>query len=408
MKRIYESLIHEYLNDFSAVVILGPRQCGKTTLLQTLPSDWRHFDLERERDYELIAHDPDLFFELNPRHVALDESQLLPSLFPALRVAIDAKRDEPGRFVITGSSSPELVQSVSESLAGRVAIIEMAPLSFAETRQQFTSVFFEACANAQLNGKSLVNELTVNTTIEAIHEYWWRGGYPEPWVKTSPRFHQTWAENYIKTYLDRDIAQLFPGLDRIRFRRFLSMLGSLSGTILNYSNLARALSVSQPTARDYMEIAHGTFVWRSIPAYTANPLKRTIKHPKGYLRDSGLLHKLLHLRDRDMLLAHPIMGASWEGMVIEEILRGLASRGIPFEAFHYRTSGGGEVDLVLEGDFGLLPIEIKHASSVRMQELQALNHFIEDQDCPLAMVINNAHQPIQYSDRILGIPFACL
>ncbi len=407
MKRQYEALIENYLRDFPCVVVLGPRQCGKTTLLGTLDAGWRRFDLERQSDFEVISRDPDLFLRLNPRHVAIDESQGLPALFPALRVAIDERRAEAGRYVITGSSSPELLKSVSESLAGRVAIVEMAPLTFAETRQTFDSAFFDALQAGRVAVDDLANALKPRATLAEIHAYWLRGGYPEPWLKSSPSFRKAWRENYVRTYLQRDVARLFPGLDHDRFRQFLNMLGNLSGTILNYSDVARTLAVSQPTARDYVEIAHGTFVWRRLPAHAGNPLKRAVKHPKGYLRDTGLLHQLLRIPDLDALLGHPAMGKSWEGLVIEEILRGLNGRGIAFEASHYRTAAGGEVDLVLEGDFGLIPIEIKHAQTVRTAELQALTHFIAEVKCAFGLIINNDERPRFYTERILGVPFAC-
>ncbi len=406
MKRIYEGLIKNYLAEFPCVVVLGPRQCGKTTLLGTLDSSWQRFDLERQSDFQVVSRDPDLFLRLNPQHIAIDESQVLPALFPALRVAIDANRHEPGRFVITGSSSPALMKSVSESLAGRVAIVEMAPLSFAETRPTFDSPFFDALRAGKIVASDLVNALRPHASLAEINQYWMQGGYPEPWQKTSPFFRKAWCENYVQTYLQRDVARLFPALDHDRFRQFLHMLGSLSGTILNYSDVARTLAVSQPTARDYVEIAHGTFVWRRLPAFAGNPLKRVVKHPKGYLRDTGLLHHLLHIADLNALQSHSAMGKSWEGLVIEEILRGLAGRGIAFEAFHYRTAAGGEVDLVLEGDFGLLPIEIKHNQTVRSQELQALGNFITDFKCPFGLVINNDERPRFYTEKMLGLPFA--
>jgi predicted AAA+ superfamily ATPase len=406
MKRIYESLIKSYLAEFPCVVILGPRQCGKTTLLGTLNASWRRFDLERQSDFQVISRDPDLFLRLNPRHIAIDESQVLPALFPALRVAIDENRNESGRFVITGSSSPALMKSVSESLAGRVAIVEMAPLSFAETGQTSASAFFDALRTGRIAATDLADALRPNATLAEIHQYWMQGGYPEPWLKTSPRFRKVWFENYVRTYLQRDVARLFPGLDHDRFRQFLHMLGSLSGTILNYADVARTLAVSQPTARDYVEIAHGTFVWRRLPAYAGNPLKRAVKHPKGYLRDTGLLHYLLRIPDLDALLGHPAMGKSWEGLVVEELLRGLNGRGIAFDASHYRTAAGGEVDLVLEGDFGLIPIEIKHTQTVRIQELQALDNFITDFKCAFGLVVNNDERPRFYTERILGVPFA--
>lgn len=408
MQRLYESLMKACLADFPAVVILGPRQCGKTTLLGTLGADWRRFDLERQSDYEVVARDPDLFLRLNPSRIAIDESQILPALFPALRVAIDDNRGETGRFVITGSSSPTLLKSVSESLAGRVALIEMAPFSFAETRQAFDSFFFAALQDGQPDAAALHRTLRPRATLADIHAYWLQGGYPEPWLKSRPRFRETWRENYVRTYLQRDVARLFPGLDHERFRRFLHMLGGLSGAVLNHADIARALAVSQPTARDYVDIAHGTFVWRRLPAYAGNPLKRSVKHPRGYLRDTGLLHHLLRVPDLDALLSHPAMGRSWEALVTEELLRGLAGRGIAFEASHYRTAAGGEVDLVLEGNWGLLPVEIKHAQTVRIQELQALGNFVADFKCRFGLVINNDEHPRFYTERILGIPFACL
>lgn len=406
MKRIYEELLNAYIAEFPCVVILGPRQCGKTTLLGTLGPEWKRFDLERQNDFEIASNDPDLFLTLNHRKIAIDEAQVLPPLFPALRVAIDQNRTETSRFVITGSSSPSLVKSISESLAGRVAIIELAPFSFAETIGNFKSLFFSHLQAGKINTADLELKLKQRASLDGIHNYWFRGGYPEPWLKNKPGFCKTWLENYIQTYLQRDVARLFPGLDHNKFRMFVHMLGALSGTIINYSDLARALGVSQPTARDYIEIAHGTFVWRRLPAYTANPMKRIVKHPKGYLRDTGLLHHLLRIPDIDTLLSHPAIGKSWEGMVIEEILRGLNARGISFDASHYRTAAGGEIDLILEGDFGLLPIEIKHTQTIRMQELQAMNNFISDSKCPFGLVINNDERPRFYTERILAIPFS--
>ena len=406
MKRHAFPLLQELLGLFPCVALLGVRQCGKTTLLRELPPDWRRFDMEKLADHEAIARDPDLFLRLNPNHVAIDESQLLPTLFPALRVAIDNDRESRGRFVITGSSSPELLSAISESLAGRVAIIDMGPFSLAEAYELPPSPVL-----AMLAGRAAANDLAnvpARLSLGQVTDYWLHGGYPEPWIKNSQRFRKLWLQNYLQTYLDRDLPRLFPGLDRQKFRLFVQMLAQLSGSIINYSDVARALGVSQPTARDYFHIAHGSFVWRHLPAYEKNAAKRVVKHPKGYLRDSGLLHFLLHLQDRDDLMAHPRMGASWEGMNIENLVRGLAAAGVDFNAFHYRSGGGAEIDLVLEGEFGLLPVEIKHTQHVDARSLRALRDFVAERGCRYGIVINNDERPRLLDDKLIGIPLAAL
>jgi uncharacterized protein len=415
MKRAYEALLNEYLRKFPVVAILGPRQCGKTTLLGTLPKSWKHFDLERTSDYQIVANDPELFLRLNPHQVAIDEAQMLPALFAALRVAIDARRDEAGRFVITGSSSPNLLKSVSESLAGRVAMIEMAPLAWSEIYAQRRGAggagHKTSFATLLSDGKAKARDFEVlkpRADLQAVHNYWFRGGYPEPWIKNTERFRSLWMDQYTRTYVMRDVARLFPGLDQGKFRLFLQMLGGLSGSVINYSDVARALGVSSPTVRDYFEIAHGTFLWRRVPVYEKNAIKRLVKHPKGHLRDSGLLHHFLRLPDVQALLGHPQVGRSWEGMVTEEILRQLTCQGASFDYFFYRTAAGAEVDLVLEGDFGLVAVEIKHAQAVSGHDLRSLREFVREHKCHLGLVINNDQSPRLYDENIVGLPFACL
>ena len=408
MKRAYEPLLLELLVEFPCVGLFGPRQCGKTTLLQSLPEGWRRYDLERGADLQAVTNDPDLFFRLNPGRVAIDECQVVPELFPALRVAIDDRRQERGRFVITGSSSPYLMRSISESLAGRIAVIEMAPLSWSEVSAHDDPSLAALICDRSVEPADVVTSLKPRGTVRQAHEYWFWGGYPEPWLRGSERFRSRWQEQYVHTYLERDVAQLFPGLDRNRFRLFLRLLGGLSGRVLNYSEVARSLGVSQPTVRDYFDIAHGTFIWRRLPSFEHDVCKRVVKHPKGYLRDSGLLHHLLRIPDLDALLAHPQAGTSWEGMVIEELLRQLSALGVSFEPFFYRTAGGAEVDCVLEGNFGLVPVEVKYGSAVDRRELRPLRDFMSEHGCRLGVVVNNDTVPRLLEERVLGVPFSWL
>jgi len=409
MKRAYASLLQVYLKTFPCVALLGVRQCGKTTLLKTLPANWRHFDMERRADHSVISRDPDAFFRVNTKQVAIDEAQVLPEIFSALRVAIDARRAEKGRFVITGSSSPVLLRSVSESLAGRVGIIEMAPFSWSEvTETGGHDSFLRRLQDRKARLTDLIDGLKPRGELAQAHRFWFHGGFPEPWLNPADAFWVHWVEQYIQTYLFRDVKRLFPGLDDVRFRRFLEMLGGLSGRVMNYADVARALGVSQPTARDYFDIAHGTFIWRAIPAYTHSVVKRVVKHPRGYLRDSGLLHALLRIPDIDALLSHPQMGGSWEGMVVEEVLRQLNALGAAHDYSYYRTGAGAEVDLVVEGSFGRVAVEIKHTSAVGGRDLRGLRDFVTQYKARLGVVINNDIAPRQYEEKLIGLPFTYL
>ena len=406
MKRQYTALLQELLALFPCVSIVGVRQCGKTTLLQELPLTWKIIDLEKASDLDRISRDPDLFLRLNPAHIAIDECQQVPELFPALRVAIDAKREECGRFVVTGSSSPGLLNAISESLAGRVAVIELSPFSLAEACALPPSDIYAMIINQNPVRDFL--ELKQGTSLQQQSAYWFQGGYPEPWINNSPRFHQLWMQNYIKTYVEQDILRLFPGINRQKYRLFIQMLGNLSGNIINYSDVARVLGVSQPTVREYFHIAHGTFLWRHIPPYEKNAAKRIVKHPKGYLRDSGILHFLLHLNSFDVLSAHPQMGHSWESMVIENLLQGLNARGSAYDYYYYRTGAGAEIDLILEGEFGLVPVEIKYGQKVTLRDLRGIRDFVQERGCRYGIVINNAEQVVLYDENLIGIPFGCL
>jgi len=285
----------------------------------------------------------------------------------------------------------------------------MAPLSWSEvTETTRRDSFLKRLLDHKAKPVDLIDGLRARGDDVELQDFWFRGGFPEPWLHRGQAFRDRWVEQYIQTYLLRDVKQLFPGLNDVRFRRFLELLGGLSGRVLNYAEVARSLDVSQPTARDYFEIAHGTFVWRTIPAWSKNVLKRVVKHPRGYLRDTGLLHALLRIPDSDALLSHPQFGASWEAMVVEEVARQLNGMGQPCQYSHYRTSGGAEVDLVLEGSFGKVAVEIKHTSTVQARDLRGLRDFVTEQKARLGVVINNDTVPRRYDEELIGLPMSHL
>jgi predicted AAA+ superfamily ATPase len=404
MLRLAEKTLKELTTYFPCVVVIGPRQCGKTTLVKGLEGDWKFFDLERASDYQAISQNPDLFFSLHSQNLILDEAQLLPELFPALRVAIDSERGRKGRFIITGSSSPLLQKHIHETLAGRVALLELAPLSFSEVQKHPTH-FYDWLASP----RSLAELITLfqkPPETQLMHHYWLKGGYPEPWIEQNNRFETLWMDSYVQTYVRRDIAALFPQLDLHKYQLFLSLLANASGQIINYSEIARVLGVSQPTARDYFHIAHGTLIWRHLPPYEQDAKKRIVKHPKGYVRDSGLLNYLLRTPSIDLLMTHPRAGSFFEGLVIEEVLRNLEWKKTPFDAFHYRTSAGGEVDLVLSMPYGIVPIEIKYKDQIKSRDIRGLTDFVSEFSCPFGLVISAGQSAYLFNEKIAVIPFS--
>jgi len=396
-----------YLLDyFPAVAIIGPRQVGKTTLAKQLAPDWEYFDLENPEDYQLIAHDPGFFFKRHASQVIIDEAQLMPAIFNVLRSVVDQNRKETGRFILTGSSSPDLLTQVSESLAGRITTMELGTLKANEFYQVPLSPFYQLFENKIT--KQSINELSKNRqplqNSQLIY-HWLQGGYPEPILANSRKFYDQWMTDYRLNYVSRDIGRLFPKLNKIAYQRFLSILSKLSGTILNKSQLARDIEVDEKTIREYLTIAEGTFLWRMLHSYENNVKKSIIKMPKGYIRDSGLLNYLLRIHDLNDLYTHPNIGNLFEAFAIEEIIKGLQAKGIVnWQPYYYRTRGGAEIDLILEGFFGTVPIEIKYGSTVQIRQLTALREFVKEHDLPCGIVINQGERLAWLTEEIVQIP----
>lgn len=408
LKRNLEAKINLLLTLFPVVLLIGARQTGKTTLSQQLRPDWRYFDLENATDYDFISRDYGFFFREHPRHIIIDEAQEDPELFRHLRGVIDAKREEKGRFILTGSSSPELLQRASDSLAGRIAIVEIGTLKMNEILQQPLPAFYQIFEQP-LTTDTLAFLKTLENPIPDVIPLFLRGGYPEPVLAQDPYAFSVWMENYYQTYINRDIRRLFPRLDSIRYRRFISMLASLSGTIINKAQLGRSVDVSEVTIRDYIEIADKTYIWRTIPAFETSKSKSALKMPKGILRDSGLTHYLAGIETREALLRSPQVGQNFEAFVSEEIIKGIqATRATRWDYYYFRTKNGAEVDLVLDGNFGTLPVEIKLGQQTTVKQLTALRQFVEQHELPFGVVVNNNTRVQMLADKIIQIPAGCL
>jgi uncharacterized protein len=333
IQRSFEKAVKEGLRDFPAVVLLGPRQVGKSTLAKLLARKYHKktllLDMERPTDRNKL-NDPEAFFDGHPDHlIIIDEVQFMPELFTVLRPVIDSYR-KVGRFLLLGSASPHLIKGVSESLAGRVRYIELPAVTITEAEK---------------------SKITANTL-------WLRGGFPPSLTARNQSSSLTWRKELIRSFVERDLTALFgTGITEVTVRNFWSMLAHTQGSIFHAQTFAQSLGVSGPTVTRYLQFLHAAYLVRILEPWFVNTAKRVVKSPKVYVRDSGLLHALLDIEDYQSLLGHPVAGTSWEGFVAEQVIQHLPA-GI--RVFFYRTHHGAEADLVLvKGIKAVAAIEIK-------------------------------------------------
>lgn len=314
-RQTYLEKISTRLADNPIVSLVGPRQVGKTTLAQTyaerLTQPVHFFDLEAPFDLARLSN-PELVLRPLEGLVIIDEVQRRPDLFPLLRVLAD-RPTCPARFLILGSASPTLMQQASESLAGRVSFIDAAGLSLVEIG------------------------------ADSLSQLWWRGGFPRALLANTDESARQWLDDFRRTFLERDIPQLGIRVPAATLSRFWMMVAHYHGQTFNAAEFARSLGATESTARHYLDILAGTFMVRQLPPWFENLKKRQVRSPKVYVRDSGLFHALLGIRDHAGLQSHPKLGASWEGFCIEQILDVCGDR----DAYFWGTHGGAELDLML-------------------------------------------------------------
>ena len=338
------------VNRSPVTALLGPRQCGKTTLARMFGQGRAaaYFDLESQPDLQRLQN-PELMLGSLKGTVILDEIQVMPRLFNVLRVLSDRSNDST-RFLILGSASPGMIKSVSETLAGRVEFVELAPFDLSE-----------------MGAKSW-------------ERLWWRGGFPRSFLAKSEEDSQAWRESFIGTFLERDIPQLGITIPAAAMRRFWTMLAHYHGQTWNASKLARSMGLSDKTVRSYLDILTGTFMVRQLQPWHENIGKRQVKAPKIYLRDSGLLHSLLSQTTLHGLWGHPQVGASWEGFAVEQVLSAVK----PSEAYFWATHGAAEIDLFfshggrrygIEAKFTEAP-SITKSMQIAMEELKLIHLWV--------------------------------
>ena len=367
--------LRSLLRAFPAVLLVGPRQCSKSTLARHVLPDWTYLDLERPADLSILTADLEGFFDAHPRSVVLDEAQRLPEVFSVLRYVIDRSRGK-GRFLLLGSASPTLMRSVSETLAGRVALLELTPFLAAE-----------------LAG-----------TAHAADRWFW-GGLPPIYSLRDSRARGEWLDAYVSTFIERDLPALGLGLPARRLRSLWTMLTHVHGNLLNVSDLARSLAVSSHTVAGDLDVLEGAYMIRRLPPYHANVQKRLTKSQKLYVRDTGLLHFLAGLRQPRELMTWPKRGASFEGMVIEELVALAARRLVRPGIFFWRTQAGAEVDLLIVEGRRMLPIEIKLGAAVNHYAVAGLRQCMKDLGLRRGWVVTTGPERRRLSPGIEIIPW---
>ena len=366
-----ENLVREVrsaLKRSRAVGLIGPRQCGKTTLARQLVSAESPNYLDLEDPSSIARLDEPMTALRNLKGlVVIDEVQRRPDLFPVLRVLADRK-PLPARFLVLGSASPELLRQSSESLAGRIETIAMSGFSMSEAGR------------------------------DAHMRHWLRGGFPPSFLARTNTDSLAWRKNFIQTFLERDLPQWGIGTPATALLRFWTMLAHYHGQMWNAADPARSLCVSEPTVRRYLDILSGVFMVRQLLPWHANLKKRQVKAPKIYFRDTGLLHYLLGIRSEKDLLGHPKSGASWEGYVIEETIKAIE----PEEACYWATHGGAEIDLVLVKDGRLLGVECKRMDAPRMTP--SMGTALQDLKLEQIAVVYPGTKRYSLGERVAAVP----
>lgn len=338
INRLFTLKLKKYIDNFPAVAILGPRQCGKSTLAHHILESYNSVYLDLENPDDLVKlTEPSLFFnQHSDKLICLDEIQRLPEIFNILRGVID-KNNRNAQFVLLGSASPQLLKQTSETLAGRIVYQELTPFLFNELPKIYSE-----------------NVL--------MTQYWFRGGFPRSLLAIDDEISTVWRKSFIHTFLEKDIPNLGFGYPPETIRRLWQMIAHSQGQLVNLSQFGKSLGVSHTMIRQYIDLLDQTYMIRVLQPYFGNSKKRITKSPKLYIRDTGILHSLLSISNPDDILGNPIAGSSWETIILENII----SQTPGFKHSFYRTSNGNEIDLILETGSKKFAIECKLSSAPKL------------------------------------------
>ncbi len=364
----FEARIKESVRNNPVTAILGPRQCGKTTIARKIAGSFSSvvLDLEDPADFELLSFSPKAFLEQQKGLIVIDEVQRMPGLFPLLRVFSD-QGDTGRKFLLLGSASPDLMKNSSESLAGRIGFIDLSGFKLDEVG------------------------------LDNLNQLWLRGGFPRSYLSDSEEQSFHWREDFIRTFLERDINLLEINIPPATLRRFWVMLAHYHGQIWNGSEFARALGVSEPTTRRYLYILSGTYLVRVVQPWYENLQKRQVKSPRVYIRDSGILHALLSLPG-DQIISHVKVGASWEGFVIEQIIQKMETR----DFYYWRTHTGVELDLLVMKNGKRYGFEVKYSD--KPQVTRGMRQSLADLRLDVLFLVYRGKHRLDIEEKIKLLP----
>jgi len=400
--RSIEPVLQSAAEQFSAVTLTGPRQSGKTTVLKELfGKSHRYVSMELPNNRMAAETDPQGFLALYPPPVIIDEIQFIPILLPYIKEIIDERRDEPGLFLISGSQNLLLLDNVTESLAGRTAILKLLPMSQHEISNYEDSGFpWE---------RDILQSTRPSTPLLTLWDNLLRGFYPEL-ISRKNTETELWHASYVQSYLERDVRSIRQVGDLILFQTFLRALAARSGQLLNLSDIAHDIGITSNTAKHWLSVLEASFLVIILRPYFANIGKRLVKSPKIYFTDTGTLCHLTGLTDSQHALSGPMAGAIFETAVVTEIYKRFMHRGQVPRLYFWRTSAGVEIDLLVETENQLIPIEIKHTGTARPQMASSITTIFKDfpDKVTQGYVIYPGDTRLPVAPKVMALPFSDL
>lgn len=406
--RLLEQKLEAYYKAFPCVLLAGARQVGKSTLIKHLfRKQAKIFTFDPTQDLYGERSDPDLFLRNNPPPIILDEIQYVPELVPVLKRYVDEHR-APGLFLITGSQQWQVMRKLSESLAGRIAMLELPAFSLSEQLEDTGLCWFSTWLSEAVSNPERANAHLLEFSSSGLSpmQLIWRGFYPE--VHTLREDVITgWMRGYVNTYLQRDIRSLLAIRNETQFASFLSLCAALTAQECNYSQIGRDIGLSTPAAQNWLGVLKGTFQWLEIPAFSTNQIKKLSQKPKGYLTDTGLACYFLRLSSPDALLGHPLFGALFESFVVLELFKQVQALRLVPAFYHFRQHSGAEVDLVLDMDGKLFPIEIKATSRIKPPDASAVTGFQEKMGkvSGPGLIVYAGREVLKLTETCIAVPF---